>query len=336
MWTAHENRKGKKKAVINLPEPPDFQPLIQQYRRCGTNLDSIFNEQIPPPTSLFLSFFTDDILNTVVLNTNLYAESKRATTAGRAWKNISKDELVTWLAITIYIGLYKLSSYVSIWNASREAPTHHISRYMFLVRYEQIKRYLHVCAPDANIVDYCDKLEPLISHVRDASKRFYTPSSNVSVDEMMIRFSGRSAHTTRMKNKPIPEGFKIFSLCDAGYTYTFIPTSRITPVKVSKILGLTQSACIVNHLVMQLPKTSNYRVFMDNYFTSVKLFQHLRDHNIGACGTVRKQGGVPIELQVAKGTKLNWDARSGAVIGGVCHEPPAFQIRLDASHKPLV
>jgi len=77
MWTAHENRKGKKKAVINLPEPPDFQPLIQQYRRCGTNLDSIFNEQIPPPTSLFLSFFTDDILNTVVLNTNLYAESKK-------------------------------------------------------------------------------------------------------------------------------------------------------------------------------------------------------------------------------------------------------------------
>ncbi|KAF9198515.1 hypothetical protein BGZ59_004577, partial [Podila verticillata] len=56
---------------------------------------------------------------------------------------------------------------------------------------------------------------------------------------------------------------------------------------------------------------------MDNYFTSVKLFQHLWDHNIGACRTSRKQGGVPKELQVEKGTKLDWDTQSGAVIRGV-------------------
>src|SRR5438477_55219 len=44
---------------------------------------------------------------------------------------------------------------------------------------------------------------------------------------MIARFSGRSAHTVRIKNKPTPEGYKILSLCDAGYTYTFIFTSRI-------------------------------------------------------------------------------------------------------------
>lgn len=56
---------------------------------------------------------------------------------------------------------------------------------------------------------------------------------------------------------------------------------------------------------------------MDNYFTSINLFQHLRNHNNRACGTARKQGGVPKELQVEKGTKLNWDTRSGIVVGGV-------------------
>ncbi len=44
---------------------------------------------------------------------------------------------------------------------------------------------------------------------------------------MIAKFSGRSAHTIRIKNKPIPEGYKILSLCDAGYIYAFIFTSRI-------------------------------------------------------------------------------------------------------------
>jgi hypothetical protein len=36
---------------------------------------------------------------------------------------------------------------------------------------------------------------------------------------MIARFSGRSVYTVRIKNKPTPEGYKILSLCDAGYTY---------------------------------------------------------------------------------------------------------------------
>jgi hypothetical protein len=34
-------------------------------------------------------------------------------------------------------------------------------------------------------------------------------STNVSVDEMIEAFTGRSAHTVRMSNKPIGKGFKI-------------------------------------------------------------------------------------------------------------------------------
>jgi hypothetical protein len=42
---------------------------------------------------------------------------------------------------------------------------------------------------------------------------------NVSFDEMMVPFSGRSKHTLKMKNKPILEGFKIWALCDHGYLW---------------------------------------------------------------------------------------------------------------------
>ena len=71
------------------------------------------------------------------------------------------------------------------------------------------------------------KLDPLATHVRTISQSICIPSSNILIDEMIARFFGRSAHTVRIKNKPIPEGYKILSLCDAGYTYAFIFTSRI-------------------------------------------------------------------------------------------------------------
>jgi len=71
------------------------------------------------------------------------------------------------------------------------------------------------------------KLDPLATHIQTVSKSICTPSSNVSIDEMIARFSERSAYTVRIKNKPTLEGYKILSFCDSDYTYTFIFTSRI-------------------------------------------------------------------------------------------------------------
>ncbi|CAG8826395.1 36521_t:CDS:1, partial [Racocetra persica] len=73
-------------------------------------------------------------------------------------------------------------------------------------------------------------------------KRFYIPSSNISIDEMIVRFSRRSAHTVRMKNKPTPEGYKIISLCDRGYTWVFLFTSRVKKnISLESIPGLSNT-----------------------------------------------------------------------------------------------
>ncbi|CAG8696248.1 10246_t:CDS:2 [Dentiscutata erythropus] len=56
------------------------------------------------------------------------------------------------------------------------------------------------------------RFEPLALAVQDTCKRLYIPASNMSLDEMIVHFSGRSAHTVRMKFKPTPEGYKILAL----------------------------------------------------------------------------------------------------------------------------
>ena len=124
---------------------------------------------------------------------------------------------------------------------------------MSLKHFEQIKRYLHISSPMATINDYFEKLEPLLSKIRNVSKQLYMSSSNVSVDEMIVWFSRRSIHIIRIKNKPTPEGFKILSLCESGYTYTFLPTSRVSPSNVTRVNGFNQTGCLVHYLITQLP-----------------------------------------------------------------------------------
>jgi hypothetical protein len=154
-------------------------------------------------------------------------------------------------------------------------------------------------------------------HIQAVSKLICIPSSNVSIDEMIARFSGRSVHTVRIKNKLTPEGYKILSLCDAGYTYAFFFTSRIqNQPEVQQMPGLSKVGNEVFHLVSQLPKNKSFNIYMDNYFSSIKLFKYLREKKIGACGTVRKNSAnFPQILKVDK--KLEWDTLSGVVVDDV-------------------
>ncbi|RCH81677.1 hypothetical protein CU098_006190, partial [Rhizopus stolonifer] len=47
----------------------------------------------------------------------------------------------------------------------------------------------------------------------------------------IARFKGHSVHTYKIKNKPAPFGCEILGLCDVGYTFSFLPKSRIEKSK---------------------------------------------------------------------------------------------------------
>jgi hypothetical protein len=75
-----------------------------------------------------------------------------------------------------------------------------ISTHILLCRFEQIKRLCHIlCLESDKRAGYhlltnevwWYKLEPLASLVRASSQRYYSPSSEVSIDELMVRFYGR-------------------------------------------------------------------------------------------------------------------------------------------------
>ena len=73
-----------------------------------------------------------------------------------------------------------------------------------------------------------DKVKFLIDHIRSVSMNLiWVLRTFMSIDEMMIRFMGRSTQTHRVKNKPISEGYKFFALCTyLGFVIFFTPDGR--------------------------------------------------------------------------------------------------------------
>src|SRR6266498_232085 len=133
------------------------------------------------------------------------------------------------------------------------------------------------------------KLDPLATHVQTISQSICIPSSNISIDEMIARFSEKSYHTVRIKNKPTSESYKILSLCNIGYTYTFIFISRIqNQPEIQQISSLSKVENEVYHLVFQLSKNKLFNIFMDNFFSSINLFKYLHKNKIGAYETICK------------------------------------------------
>ena len=115
-----------------------------------------------------------------------------------------------------------------------------------------------------------------------------------------------------MPSKPIPQGYKLFAVADQGYIWTFEPASRSKGlVGFIKYNGLLMTRTMVIKMLKRLPLRSNvYTVYLDNYFTSITLFNLLRNRLIGACGTTRsKQKDIPqlIRLLKAREVKLPWN-----------------------------
>ena len=133
-----------------------------------------------------------------------------------------------FIALLIYIGIVGTSNIDSFWDKSG-LTIHKPMEFMTLFRFQQIKRYFHVSSPPTShlsIAHWHMKLEPLYSLLCTKFQAYVVLGQNVSFDEMMVPFAGRSKHTLKMKNKPVNEGFKIWALCDRGYLWDFLFYSR--------------------------------------------------------------------------------------------------------------
>eukprot|EP00977_Amphora_coffeiformis_P007696 scaffold1690_cov182-Amphora_coffeaeformis.AAC.53 len=147
-----------------------------------------------------------------------------------------------------------------------------------------------------------EKARLFLEHLSGVSGRVCVrPGSRLSADEMMKRYKGRTGQKTKMKNKPIKEGYKFFALCDAetGYVYDMMPNGR---------LEKTTTHDVVMTLACMIPTSPNhnYVIGMDNYFTWAKVVTSLTEMGVGCVGTSRfERGWPPKEFRDIKDDRFN-------------------------------
>lgn len=158
---------------------------------------------------------------------------------------------------------------------------------MSLNRWEAIKNSLHF-NDNARLeeADPLHKIRPLFTHL-NAKLASIPMREKLSVDEQMVPFKGKHRLKQYLPKKPKKWGYKILVLAGSdGVPHNLeIYTGRVD--QPPELADIGASGNVVLRLAQPIPKDENYKLFFDNWFTSVPLVLTLARQGIHCTGTVR-------------------------------------------------
>ncbi|TKS75693.1 PiggyBac transposable element-derived protein 3 [Collichthys lucidus] len=171
------------------------------------------------------------------------------------------------------------------WNKATRVSQ--VADTMTLNRWEAIKNSLHFNNNERQEEgDPLFKIRPLVTQL--TSKLVSIPmSEKLSVDKQMVPFKGRHRQKQYLASKPKKWGYKILILAGSdGIPHNMeIYTGRVNQPPELRDVGA--SGNVVLRLAQPIPKKQNYKLFFDNWFTSVPLVLTLAQQGIRCTGTVR-------------------------------------------------
>lgn len=245
--------------------------------------DQILSMDDPSPIHLFETMITDEMVDNIVFQTNLYAEQ-----SGKRYIPTTRKEMKAFLGINILMGIKRSPSYRDYWSNEIDLNDPFISRIMPVNRFSWLLGNLHL--NDNSVMplrgderyDKLYKLRPFLNSIGKTFEENFKPGQILAVDESMIKFKGRSSLKQYLPKKPIKRGYKLWVLADkSGYVIKF----EIYTGKVSEGRQFDLGPSVVRRLTECLQE-KHHSVYIDNYFVSVFLMEDLKNVGINACGTI--------------------------------------------------
>ncbi len=121
---------------------------------------------------------------------------------------------------------------------------------------------------EKEIYSKIQKVKQVLDYLCKKSNNNFTTGQNLTIDEAMVKFKGRSSMKQYMSKKPVKREFKLWMRADStsGYISHFELYQGEIRDKVEKGLGA--------NVVMRLTESIHGRlhhVYYDNYFTWINL-----------------------------------------------------------------
>ena len=191
------------------------------------------------PIDYYKLFLTDELLNGLVQNTNLYATQTIAEASQnegglsrssrlKQWTDTNTQEIQQWLGLTLLTGLVRKPTIAMYWTHSSIFSTPVFGAVMTRNRYQLLLRMLHFCdntqmpAQNDPNRDRLFKIRQLVTILQERFQTVYKPGRNVAVDESLMLWKGALIFRQYLPLKRARFGVKTFYLCeDSGYTFRF-------------------------------------------------------------------------------------------------------------------
>lgn len=258
-------------------------PGVKQYAKSARSVLDCWN-----------LFFSDNILNIIVENTNKKIESiKENYTRERSAKNTDLIEIKALLGLIYLAGCLKSNrlNVDELWERNGSGIelfwlTMSQQRFLFLLRYIRFDNF--ESRDERKLTDKFAPIRDLFTIFVDNCKKAYTISEYGTIDEKLEGFRGRCGFKQYIPSKPNKYGLKVFALVDAKtkYTVNLEPYVGLQPEGSYRVKN--DPASVVLRLIEPISGTGR-NITCDNWFTSFDLIKNLlENHRLTYVGTVRK------------------------------------------------
>ncbi|CAK9810345.1 PiggyBac transposable element-derived protein 4 [Anthophora quadrimaculata] len=276
--------------------PPRVQ-FMQGEKPAGAQISSNVKE----PIDFFKLFFTDELINEIVRETNNYAEKKlegrtlSSNSIWRSWHNVTKEEFWAFIGVIINMGTMPLANLQEYWSRNNVSYVPFYSDTFTRDRFSQIFWMLHlktISTQNTNPRTRLQLVSCFLDYINSKFLDYFIPGEQICMNESTIKFKGRVSFVTYNPNKPTRWGIRLYTIADSntGYICGILPCYGALTTKQLIRPDLPVSTRIPLHLYKMLldkiPGAQGHHMYTDRYYTSYTLAQELRKMKCHLTGTI--------------------------------------------------